>query len=169
MTTTTGVAIIAPVCKSILVAASQQHAFDVFTAGLDRWWPRKASIGTSPMKRVSIEPQLGGRGSSSNTATSSGWGPRQAPRCATTSSEAGPECSNASKRRRREAFQPLDRALADRGTVHVVATACDGHAAGFHADCPHIATCGSRCRRSFPKRNASPACPAPAGRATLFA
>ncbi len=52
---------IAPVRKSVRVKASQAHAFEVFTAGLDRWWPRKATIGTSPLKAVTIEPRLGGR------------------------------------------------------------------------------------------------------------
>ena len=52
---------IAPVCKSVRVKASQAHAFEVFTAGLDRWWPRKASIGAAPMKAMMIEPRLGGR------------------------------------------------------------------------------------------------------------
>ena len=33
----------------------------MFTAGLDRWWPRKGTIGTSPLKTVTIEPRLGGR------------------------------------------------------------------------------------------------------------
>jgi uncharacterized protein YndB with AHSA1/START domain len=54
-------AAIAPVRKSIRVKASQAHAFEVFTEGLDRWWPRKASIGTAAMKAVAIEPRLGGR------------------------------------------------------------------------------------------------------------
>jgi uncharacterized protein YndB with AHSA1/START domain len=54
-------ATVAPVCKSIRVKASQAHAFEVFTEGLDRWWPRKASIGTAPMKAVVFEPHLGGR------------------------------------------------------------------------------------------------------------
>jgi uncharacterized protein YndB with AHSA1/START domain len=52
---------IAPVCKSVRVGASQAHAFEVFTAGLDRWWPRKGSIGAAPMKAMVIEPRLGGR------------------------------------------------------------------------------------------------------------
>jgi uncharacterized protein YndB with AHSA1/START domain len=52
---------IAPVCKSVRVKASQAHAFEVFTAGLDRWWPRKGTIGTSPLKTATIEPRLGGR------------------------------------------------------------------------------------------------------------
>ena len=52
---------IAPVRKSIRVSASQDHAFDVFTSGLGRWWPRKASIGNSPLKMAVMEPRLGGR------------------------------------------------------------------------------------------------------------
>ncbi len=52
---------IAPVRKSVRVKASQTHAFEVFTAGLDRWWPRRASIGAAPMKAMMIEPRLGGR------------------------------------------------------------------------------------------------------------
>jgi uncharacterized protein YndB with AHSA1/START domain len=61
MTAPEDTASIAPVRKSIRVRASQAHAFEVFTEGLDRWWPRKASIGTAPMKAVAIEPRLGGR------------------------------------------------------------------------------------------------------------
>ena len=52
---------IAPVRKSIRVHASQTHAFHVFTAGLDRWWPHKAGIGKAPMKIAVMEPGLGGR------------------------------------------------------------------------------------------------------------
>jgi uncharacterized protein YndB with AHSA1/START domain len=51
---------IAPVRKSIRVKASQAHAFEVFTSGLDRWWPRKASIGSSPLKSNVFEPRAGG-------------------------------------------------------------------------------------------------------------
>lgn len=47
--------------KEILVAASQERAFQVFTAGIDRWWPRHHHIGSSPMKRTAIEPRVGGR------------------------------------------------------------------------------------------------------------
>ena len=53
--------VIAPVKKSVTVRAPLARAFDVFTAGLDRWWPRKGTIGTSPMKTMTIEPRLGGR------------------------------------------------------------------------------------------------------------
>ncbi|MGO8920968.1 MAG: SRPBCC family protein [Stellaceae bacterium] len=52
---------IAPVRKSLRVAAPQAIAFSVFTAGIDRWWPRKAHIGKSPMAAAIIEPFAGGR------------------------------------------------------------------------------------------------------------
>jgi uncharacterized protein YndB with AHSA1/START domain len=57
----TQTATIAPVRKSIRVHSSQAHAFEVFTSGLGRWWPRKASIGKAPMKIVVMETRLGGR------------------------------------------------------------------------------------------------------------
>jgi uncharacterized protein YndB with AHSA1/START domain len=57
----TNTAAIAPVRKSIRVKACQRHAFEVFTKWLDRWWPRRASIGAAPMKAVTMEPRLGGR------------------------------------------------------------------------------------------------------------
>jgi uncharacterized protein YndB with AHSA1/START domain len=52
---------IAPVRKSVRVNATQQHAFEVFTSGLGRWWPRKTGIGKPPMKTAVLEPRLGGR------------------------------------------------------------------------------------------------------------
>lgn len=51
----------APVKKTLVVAASPQRAFDVFTAGFDRWWPRSHSIGESPLKAAVIEGRQGGR------------------------------------------------------------------------------------------------------------
>jgi uncharacterized protein YndB with AHSA1/START domain len=50
-----------PVRKEVLVEASQERAFRVFTDGVDRWWPRQHHIGKSPLKRSIIEPKLGGR------------------------------------------------------------------------------------------------------------
>lgn len=52
---------IAPVRKSIRVNASQDHAFEVFTSGLGRWWPRDHGIGKMPRKGAVMETRLGGR------------------------------------------------------------------------------------------------------------
>src|SRR5262245_675834 len=51
----------APVRKSVRVSADPARAFDVFTMGVARWWPRTHSIGASPMKEAVIEPRAGGR------------------------------------------------------------------------------------------------------------
>ena len=52
---------IEPVVKELVVEASQERAFQVFTDGIDRWWPREHHIGKSPLKRAVIEPKQGGR------------------------------------------------------------------------------------------------------------
>jgi uncharacterized protein YndB with AHSA1/START domain len=52
---------IEPVRKEIVVEASQERAFRVFTNGISRWWPREHHIGKSPLKTMVIEPQAGGR------------------------------------------------------------------------------------------------------------
>jgi uncharacterized protein YndB with AHSA1/START domain len=52
---------IAPVSKSIRVNAAPVHAFEVFTSGLGRWWPRDHGIGKLPMKAAVMETRLGGR------------------------------------------------------------------------------------------------------------
>lgn len=53
--------VIAPVRKTLVVDASQSHAFDVFTNRLDSWWPRGHGIGATPVKQSFIEPRKGGR------------------------------------------------------------------------------------------------------------
>ena len=50
-----------PVRKSITVKASVERAFEVFTAGIDSWWPRTHHIGKSPMKHAIVEGRTGGR------------------------------------------------------------------------------------------------------------
>ncbi|HXW74951.1 MAG TPA: SRPBCC family protein [Steroidobacteraceae bacterium] len=52
---------IAPVRKSVVVEASPGRAFDVFTAGMDRWWPRSHAIGAAPLRESVLEPFVGGR------------------------------------------------------------------------------------------------------------
>jgi hypothetical protein len=52
---------IAPVRKSIIVDATRERAFEVFTAGIDRWWPKSKGIGAAPVRESIIEPFVGGR------------------------------------------------------------------------------------------------------------
>jgi len=47
--------------KSVVVQATPQKAFDVFTAGIDRWWPKSHGIGSAPLRESIIEPFVGGR------------------------------------------------------------------------------------------------------------
>ncbi len=49
---------IAPVRKSIVVQATPQRAFEVFTAGIDRWWPKTHGIGEAPVKEPGRIDQL---------------------------------------------------------------------------------------------------------------
>ena len=51
----------APVRESIIVRASVEHAFKVFTEGFDTWWPRVHHIGKQPMVKAVIELGAGGR------------------------------------------------------------------------------------------------------------
>lgn len=52
---------IAPVRKAVVVQATPQNAFEVFTACIDRWWPKSHGIGISPIRESIIEPFVGGR------------------------------------------------------------------------------------------------------------
>jgi uncharacterized protein YndB with AHSA1/START domain len=59
----------------VRVRSSATHAFEVFTAGFDRWWPRDHHIGKSPMKRAILEPRVGGRCySEQEDGTECDWG-----------------------------------------------------------------------------------------------
>jgi uncharacterized protein YndB with AHSA1/START domain len=51
----------APVRKSVHVAASPDRAFEVFTGGIGRWWPKSHKIGQADLDRPVIEPRAGGR------------------------------------------------------------------------------------------------------------
>jgi uncharacterized protein YndB with AHSA1/START domain len=75
---------IAPVRKIIHVKASAAHAFEVFTAGLDRWWPKDHGIGKTPRKAVVMETRLGGHwyelaedGTQTNVGRIIAWEPPQ--------------------------------------------------------------------------------------------
>ena len=52
---------IAPVRKTVHVKAPIDHAFEVFTGGLTRWWPLTHVISNKPVTKVMMEPRLGGR------------------------------------------------------------------------------------------------------------
>jgi len=51
----------APVRKTVVVKASPERAFRVFTEGIDTWWPRTHHIGKSPSTGGFIEGRVGGR------------------------------------------------------------------------------------------------------------
>ena len=51
----------APVRKTLTVSATPERAFEVFTAGFDRWWPRSHTIGKGALKEAVLEPRAGGR------------------------------------------------------------------------------------------------------------
>jgi uncharacterized protein YndB with AHSA1/START domain len=51
----------APVRKTVRVGASRERAFDVFTAGIGRWWPKSHHIGTADLDTYVIEPKPDGR------------------------------------------------------------------------------------------------------------
>jgi len=51
----------APIRKSFTVRAGREKAWDVFTAGFGRWWPKTHYIGDSPLTDAGIEPRAGGR------------------------------------------------------------------------------------------------------------
>jgi hypothetical protein len=75
-------ATIAPVRKTVRVKVPLAHAFDVFTSGLSRWWPRDHGIGGKPIEKVLMETHLGGRwleisedGTETSAATIIVWDP----------------------------------------------------------------------------------------------
>ena len=73
---------IAPVRKEVRVNVSRAHAFETFTAGLGRWWPKTHSIGASPPREAVLEGRVGGRwyeraedGAETNVGTVRVWEP----------------------------------------------------------------------------------------------
>ena len=72
----------APVRKSVFVDAPQNHAFDVFTSGMGRWWPKSHKLGEAELDTQIIEPREGGRwyqrnldGSECEIGTVAAWEP----------------------------------------------------------------------------------------------
>jgi uncharacterized protein YndB with AHSA1/START domain len=51
----------APVRKSLTVRCAPEKAFQVFTDGFDRWWPRSHHIGAAEEVTFIMEPRAGGR------------------------------------------------------------------------------------------------------------
>jgi uncharacterized protein YndB with AHSA1/START domain len=51
----------APVRRNIRVAVPRERAFEVFTAGIGRWWPKTHKIGPADLDKPVIEPRAGGR------------------------------------------------------------------------------------------------------------
>jgi uncharacterized protein YndB with AHSA1/START domain len=51
----------APIRKRLRVEAPQQKAFQVFMAGMGRWWPKDHSLLKTPQRDVVVEPRPGGR------------------------------------------------------------------------------------------------------------
>lgn len=47
--------------RSIVVPCTMARAFQIFTAELNRWWPRSHSRSGNPAITVTIEPRAGGR------------------------------------------------------------------------------------------------------------
>ena len=53
---------VAPVRKSVRVKAAPARAFEIFTAGMKRWWLPAYSINkSSPIADIVVEPRRGGR------------------------------------------------------------------------------------------------------------
>ena len=72
----------APIRHTVTVPLDRAAAFDLFTAGFDRWWPREHHIGEPEMDKAIIEPFAGGRvyeigvdGSECQWGTVTAWDP----------------------------------------------------------------------------------------------
>lgn len=47
--------------KELLVAATQETCFQVFTQKMDAWWPKTHHVGKTPMTEMVLENHQGGR------------------------------------------------------------------------------------------------------------
>jgi uncharacterized protein YndB with AHSA1/START domain len=52
---------VSPIQRQIVVPATPERAFEVFTADMTRWWPSHHHIGSAPIEEIVIEPHEGGR------------------------------------------------------------------------------------------------------------
>jgi len=50
-----------PIRKEVLVEASQETAFQVFTERMDLWWPKSHHVGKTPVVESVLEPGSKGR------------------------------------------------------------------------------------------------------------
>ncbi len=68
-------ATVAPVQRSVTVAATPERAFEVFTAGFASWWPSSHSVIEGGYEGAYIEPHEGGRWyERSKTGVEEVWG-----------------------------------------------------------------------------------------------
>jgi len=65
----------AAIRKTLELRASPARAFEVFTSGFGRWWPKTHYTGSSPLVTACIEPHVGGRWYSRHEdGTEAPWG-----------------------------------------------------------------------------------------------
>jgi uncharacterized protein YndB with AHSA1/START domain len=68
--------------RSVVVPATPEKAFEVFTARMTSWWPTRHHIGDAPIAEIVVEPHEGGRwftrhedGSETSTGFVRAWEP----------------------------------------------------------------------------------------------
>jgi uncharacterized protein YndB with AHSA1/START domain len=52
---------VSAVCREVSVPVPPDRAFAVFTDGIDRWWLRAHHVQPGTLRRVGIDPEVGGR------------------------------------------------------------------------------------------------------------
>lgn len=50
-----------PIKKEVVVEASQETSFKVFTEKIDLWWPKEYHVGKTPLLETILEPKPSGR------------------------------------------------------------------------------------------------------------
>lgn len=61
MSTEEHVSNVAPITKSLTVAAPPERAFEVFTTRMATWWDPAYHLGSEPFAEIVVEPREGGR------------------------------------------------------------------------------------------------------------